>query len=213
MAETPIGEVILKNVRLSFFHGFKPAPVKTNSDGTTRGGNFQASFLMERGTPDGDRNIKKIQKAAALVKEDKWGKKQPKLKPNQVCLRNGDLEDYEGYEGCNFVSTNRRVEDGPPQIVGRDREAVEPGDKQAPYSGCYVNAVVRVWAQDNDHGKRINASLEAVQFLRHGEAFSGAAPVDPNEKFEDLSDDEDDLDPIGDPDDDDDGDDEGASLI
>jgi hypothetical protein len=42
-----------------------------------------------------------------------------------------------------------------------------------PYSGCYVNAVIELWAQDNKFGKRINASLMGVQFLRDGQRLSG----------------------------------------
>jgi hypothetical protein len=47
-----------------------------------------------------------------------------------------------------------------------------------------VNAVIRIWFQDNEHGQRINASLEAVQFLRKGEAF-GATQIDVDDAFDD----------------------------
>ncbi|WP_244126983.1 ssDNA-binding protein, partial [Xylella fastidiosa] len=55
-----------------------------------------------------------------------------------------------------------------------------------PYAGCYVNANIELWAQDNNYGKRINASLGGVQFLRDGEAFAGGG-VASVEDFEDLS--------------------------
>jgi len=54
-----------------------------------------------------------------------------------------------------------------------------------PYSGCYVNANIEVWAQDNSFGKRINAQLKGVQFYRDGDAFSGSAPSSPDE-FDDV---------------------------
>jgi hypothetical protein len=38
--------------------------------------------------------------------------------------------------------------------------------------------------QDNKHGKRANAMLKSVQFLRDGESF-GAAPVNPDDEFDD----------------------------
>ena len=60
----------------------------------------------------------------------------------------------------------------------------QPGGQASPYSGCYVNAVIEVWAQDNEHGKRLNARLKSVQFFKDGEAF-GAAPSNPNEDFTD----------------------------
>jgi hypothetical protein len=34
---------------------------------------------------------------------------------------------------------------------------------------------VEVWAQDNQHGKRINASLLGVQFVRDGEKLAGGS--------------------------------------
>jgi hypothetical protein len=41
------------------------------------------------------------------------------------------------------------------------------------YSGCYVNATIELWPQDNKFGKRINASLMGVQFARDGQRLSG----------------------------------------
>jgi hypothetical protein len=46
--------------------------------------------------------------------------------------------------------------------------------------------VVEIWAQDNNYGKRINASLKGVQFVRDGDAFAGGGAASPDE-FEDLS--------------------------
>lgn len=191
MAEGPVGEVILKNVRLSFFNGFKPSKDRTDKKtGEVIKGNYNANFLLEKGTPETKANLAKIKKAGHDARAKKWGEneeKWPKLKPEKLCLRDGDLEDYDGYENHHYLSANNAKQ---PQIItnrkgkdGKWMEAIE-GAPGAPYSGCYVNALVRIWAQDNEHGKRLNASLEVVQFLRDGDAF-GAAPVDPNEKFTD----------------------------
>ena len=46
-------------------------------------------------------------------------------------------------------------------------------------------------ANINSFGKRINANLYGVQFVKDGEAF-GMGPVDVTDDFDDLSDDEDD---------------------
>jgi hypothetical protein len=54
-----------------------------------------------------------------------------------------------------------------------------------PYGGCYVNASVRLWVQDNAFGKRVNCALAAVQFAGEGKAF-GDAPVDPENEFSNL---------------------------
>lgn len=190
MAETVVGEVILKDVRLSFAHLHEPSKGGKNKEGETVKGSYQARFLMEKGTPGTKANQEKIKKAAHDAKAKEWGEneaKWPKLKPDRVCLRDGDLEDWDGYEGCLYLaaSSNRK-----PQIItnrkSKDNKWIEaaPGGAGDPYSGCHVNALVRLWVQDNEHGKRLNASIEVVQFLRDGQPF-GAAPVDPNEKFGD----------------------------
>jgi hypothetical protein len=36
-----------------------------------------------------------------------------------------------------------------------------------------VDVSIDVWAQDNNYGKRVNASLRGVKFARDGEPFAG----------------------------------------
>lgn len=186
-----IGEVLLRDVRLSFADIYKPAKDRKDSKtGEIIKGKHGANFLMEKGTEGTKANQAKIKKAGHDAKVKKWGANEsswPKLKPEKLCLRDGDLEDYEGYEGNLYLSANSERK---PQVItnrkgkdGRWIEATE-GGQNSPYSGCRVNALVRLWVQDNEHGKRLNASLEVVQFLADGPAF-GAAPVDPNDRFTD----------------------------
>jgi hypothetical protein len=189
-----VGEVRLKNVRLSFAHLFEPQPGKVDERTGVKGEDrWNASFLIDKNTPEGKAELKKVQAAAAEAKTAKWGAPQnwPKLKPDRLCLRDGDLENYDGYDGHYYLAAGRNVktkdgaENPPPVLVDRDPSVALDRKSGKLYSGCYVNAVVRIWAQDDKkYGKRLNASLEAVQFLRHGDAF-GARPVDPMEAFQD----------------------------
>lgn len=190
--------VTLLGVRLSFASLFETNKQKQD-DGTERE-TWKANFLIPKAEADvmmavqnGQRmNIMKALKAAsAAAKEKKWGSedKWPKLKPEKLFLRDGDLEDWDGYEGCFYVSANASVTNRPAVVTNRKDGngrwiMAEPGGAGAPYSGCYVNAVIRVWAQDNEHGKRVNSELKTVQFFKDGDPF-GAAPVDPNEYFSD----------------------------
>lgn len=211
MAETPIGEVMLRNVRLSYGHIFRPQPDKMGDDGKIIKGAYQASFLMDPTTKDGKANLAKLKKAKEQSMKAKWGDKQPKLRPDKICTRNGDDYDGDEYQGMYFVASRNGkqpvVVDNRKDKAGKWIELTESDGR--PYSGCYVNALVRVWSQDNEHGKRVNASLELVQYLKKGDAF-GAAPADPNAAFneDDVSDA--DTDEISDPDADDDGDGEGG---
>lgn len=211
MAETPIGEVILKNVRLSFVALFKPGEPQKNDEGEMVPGKYKANLLNPKeGHDDYDpenhpQNMKKLKAASEQVKTEKWGKpeKWPKFKPEKVFLRDGNLENWDGYEGCFYVSANNPNQ---PVLVDRKKDAkgkwieltVQNGGPRLLYSGAWANVIVRIWAQDHiKHGKRLNASIESVQFLRHGEAFSGAKPVDPNDKFSDSDVGEDEADQLG----------------
>ena len=73
-----------------------------------------------------------------------------------------------------------------PGVVDRDLSPLTAEDGK-PYAGCYVFATIRLWAQDNQWGKRINASLRNVQFIKDGEAF-GEKPVAPDEDFTPVED-------------------------
>ena len=214
MAKLSPGMVMLKNVRLSFASLFEPDEME-NEDGTIRR-TFKANFLIAK-EDDGfsAANLAKIKKAAEEAKATKWGsdkKNWPKLRPDKICLRDGDLEDWDGYAGMWYLSANT-PEKRPPSVVTNRKDAngrwvpAREGEEGCPYSGCYVNALVRIWVQDNKYGKRINASLESVQFRADGEAF-GAAPVDPNDVFDD-----DDVTTEGDMSDDYDDDGDEGSLI
>ena len=178
---TTVGEVILKDVRLSFAQIFRAKAFNDDDSGTPK---FNCSFLIDK--QKGKAAIDMVKAAIREAAKAKWGDDIPKLKPDKFCLRDGDNEEWDGYAGCMYVSASNPHR---PTIVDRDRRPLTEDDGK-PYSGCYVNAVIRVWAQDNKWGKRINASLEAIQFVRHGEAF-GARPVDADEVFDDLGDDAD----------------------
>lgn len=200
------GKVRLKNVRLSFFHGFDPQVFEDKATGEKRE-SFQANFLLQKGTNETKAHLAQMKTVSDAVKKKAWGDDVPKLKPDRVCLRDGDLENWDGYADHFYISSSNTRR---PVIVDRDRSELKKADGK-PYSGCYVNATIRVWAQKSKVAKdgstipnRLNASLEAVQFLRHGEAF-GASAADPNEEFDDISENDDDLDDIngGDAEDDD----------
>ena len=187
MASTNV-EVKLKNVRLSFAHLFKPQKSKDGGDPK-----FNCSFLLDK-TKQRDQ-IDLIKAAINEVKKAKWGDNPPKIKGDKLCLRDGEPADpdsgerealYDGYAGMLYLSASNAKR---PAVVDRDRTPLAEADGR-PYSGCFVNAIVNIWAQDNDYGIRINASLEAVQFVKDGEAF-GAKPIDPNKAFDDLGDDDD----------------------
>ena len=189
------GKVNLKDVRCSFLYIFDQKEGKVDEKTGERGNpSYQGTFLIPKDTKEGKALKAKIEAVIEEVKKAKWGNNIPKLKPEKLCLRDGDLEAYEGYAGHWYVSSSNPQQ---PVIVDRDRTELTKGNGGPAklFSGAFANVTLRIWAQDNTHGKRVNASLEGIQYYRKGDAF-GAKPIDPNEEFEDLSDDDADLDSI-----------------
>lgn len=177
--------ITLKNVRLSFPSLFKARAFSSsgNSQGNQQEPKFSATFLLDVKKNAAD--IKAIKDGIAAALAEVYGNKVPKgFKP---CLRSGtEKPETDGYgEGIMFVSASNARR---PSVVDRDLTPLTEQDGK-PYAGCYVNAVIRLWVQDNAWGKRVNASLSAVQFVKDGEVF-GEKPIDPNEVFENLGDDE-----------------------
>lgn len=50
--------------------------------------------------------------------------------------------------------------------------------KEMFYPGCVVSIMIRPWAQNNEFGKKINASLVAVKFMKDGERLGGEQMTD-----------------------------------
>lgn len=168
-------QITLLNVRGSFMDIFR---AKAVNDGEPR---FSANFLLDK-VKDA-KQIKKVEDAIdALLKEKNKGKKLP---VDKVCLRDGDEKDYDGYEGQMFISAANKKR---PTVVDRDKSPLAEEDGK-PEAGDYINAVIRLWWQDNKFGKRVNASLEVVQYVKEGVRF-GAPKVDLDEALPALVDDE-----------------------
>ena len=170
-----MSKITLKNVRLSFPSLWRKAVF----DGKDT--KYEATFLLDK--EEHAEKIAEIDKAIkAMVKEALKG---AKLKDDKICLRDGDLEIYDGYKGCmSFKASNGRR----PLVIDRDRSPLTEDDGK-PYAGCYVNATVELWVHNNQFGKRINANLLGVQFVADGEAFGGGGSVADVDDFEELEDD------------------------
>ena len=169
----------LSNVRLAFPVLFEARTV--NGEGKPA---FSASFLL---SPE-DPQVKTLTAAIDQVAKEKWGAKADAMlkqmrAQDKVCLHDGDLKsNYDGFEGSLYVSARSATR---PLVIDRDKSPLTEADGR-PYAGCYVNCSIELWPQDNNYGKRVNASLRGVQFYRDGDAFAGGAPASQDE-FEDVA--------------------------
>jgi hypothetical protein len=172
-------KIKLTDVRLSFAQLFDAKTV--NGEGKPA---FSATFLIKPNDPQ----VKMINEAIDAVAKEKWGAKaDANLKimrtADKVCLHNGDLKaNYDGFEGMLFVSARNPIR---PLVVDANKTPLT-AESGKPYSGCYVNASIELWPQDNNYGKRVNATLMGVQFFRDGESFSGGG-VASEDDFDDVT--------------------------
>lgn len=169
----------LENVRLAFPVLFEPKTV--NGEGKPA---FSAALLID----PADAQVKAINAAIDQIAKEKWGAKvEAVLKTlratDKVALHDGDLKSsYDGFPGNLYVSARSTTR---PLVIDKDKSPLTEQDGK-PYAGCFVNASIELWAQDNNYGKRVNASLRGVQFLRDGDAFAGGGAAS-EEEFDEIT--------------------------
>lgn len=181
-AKKSIGLIHVSNVRFSYFYGFEPFTAQPSRQNPNPKPVYTVHGLLTPDHPD----LVKIAQTIELVGEAKWKDKWPVIKAglkgaDKLCLHKGDVTKAgkPEYAGLYFISASNSR---PFTIVDADRTPLREKDGK-PYSGCYGNLIVDIWAQDNNFGQRINATVTGAQFLRHAEAFGGGAQAAAPEEF------------------------------
>lgn len=189
-------KIKMKDVRLSFPRLFDP---KSFTEGQPP--RFEGSFLLDPSDKAHKKVIDKIAETAEEILLEQFKGEIPKTV--ECCFQYADGETaieigslkwrgkpktYDGYEGMFVISSSNKTR---PTVVDRDLTPLAETDGK-PYAGCFVNATITLWVQDNQYGKRVNANLRAVQFVSDGDAF-GVRPVDAEEEFDVLDGDDDDF--------------------
>jgi len=164
-------KISIKNARLSFPSLFKKASFDGNE------GKYEATFLFPKS------DTKTYDAVMVAIEECKKANKL-KVASDKLCIKDGDEVEYDGYEGMWAVkaSNNKR-----PTAVNRDRTPLVEADEVL-YAGCYVNAIIEPWGQNNKYGKRVNANLLGVQFVKDGEPFGDGGTSASTDDFDDIED-------------------------
>ena len=170
--------VHLNEVRLSFPQLFK---AKAFGQGEPT---FSAVFLLDPKIKAHKAKIEEIMEHLERLAKDRL--KLKNIKGIRVPLREPNLKSYDGWEDMYSFHAGSRMR---PTVINRRKELLAEEDDVI-YGGCYVNATASLWVQNNDYGRAINSDLRGVQFVRDGERFSARRPVDLDEEFEDLGEDE-----------------------
>lgn len=196
-------KIILRNVRLAFPDLWAPKAFRAGDDPR-----YGATFIFGRDHSDKcqvfldgnnetptvvDGALAAVQKAIKTVAQEAWKDKSEQVlksiehNSNKFCFGDGDTKsEYDGFEGNMFI-TGRAKQENTPKIVGLDGKPITR-EKGVIYAGCYVNAVLDVWAQDNPtHGKGMRCGFLGLQYFRDGDAFGAGAKASEDD-FEDLSD-------------------------
>jgi len=186
-------EIMLKDVRLSFPDLGEPQRYQDNPSNAPRWG---ATLLV----PEDSAQRKLVDKAVRDVLTEKFGAKckaTSKKTAQQVlddlideiladkkasAWVDGNKKPYDGYDGNMALTAYRYADKGRPIVMDNDMSPIYaadntlmPGKGGRIYGGCYVNAKVEIWAQDNKNGKGVRATLMAIQRNRAGDAFGGGA--------------------------------------
>jgi len=164
----------LQGVRLSFPDVFKAVEYQTG-DGKFR---FNATLLVVPGSKE-DKATRDAIKAEALAA---YGKKADALlkswenNANKFCYLDGNLKEYDGYEGMMYLACHTKTR---PLLLDENKNPLSEEDGK-PYAGCYVNALVSIYAQKGENAG-IRASFSGLQFARHGDAFSSGKAATPDD--------------------------------
>lgn len=101
--------------------------------------------------------------------------KKVKVASDKLFIKDGDKYYEEKPECANRYVISAREESRPTlrDAKGRKLDATEDKEliKELFYGGAVVSILINPWLQDNKYGKRINANLRAVRFVRDGEPF------------------------------------------
>lgn len=170
-----MSKLLLKNVRLSF-----PSLFAHEQYAGEDTGKFAATFLIAKSDT---KTVAAIEAACKQALIEKFGDKIPK--GFKLPIVDGDDKEYQGYADHFSIkaSTKKR-----PTLVNRDKTPIVEEDGIL-YGGCYVNASLDIWVMDNSYGKKVLASLNAIQFVKDGEAFaSGSNGADDFDTLDDEDD-------------------------
>lgn len=184
-------KIMLRNVRLSYEHIFKPTSFEEGGDPK-----YSATFIIPKDHPD----LPAVKRAffeagqesfaAEFTKAGTWPRGFTcSLKDADVATDSlGEIlaEKNESYKGCYILEANSSKR---PVAINRNKAAVAEEDGII-YSGCYVNASLAAAGYTYGKVKKgVKAYLNGVQFVKDGERFGADAMGD----FDALDGDEDDF--------------------
>lgn len=152
--------------RLAFCHLHKMTYFEGSKDGR-----YETQVLID---PD-SASAKELNASVDAIKTATF---KGKLPAEKICVRPGEDYDYDSHQGQIVLRCSRKRT--PPLLLRADGKTRVETDDGTFFAGAICKVKVRLWAQDNQFGKRINAELQGVQFIADdGTSFgAGGNPSD-----------------------------------
>jgi len=180
--------IYLSDVRLSFPHITEPQVSKNQQTGKERIA-YNADFILPKDHP----GLAQFMARFGAMAQEKW-KENAQNAMQRIhaerktrCYGSGEekvnaktFQVYSGYVGMMYISASSERK---PQIIQADGSPLDASNTMAyrdltskMYAGCRVNAAIKPWLQQNEHGIGVRSDFVAIQFLRDDEPFGEGAP-------------------------------------
>jgi Protein of unknown function (DUF2815) len=191
-----MGQIVkLKNVRGAFMVLGEPEFFGGSKQKPTDKRRWSATALI----PAADPQKKLVDEALIAVAKEQWPQKwQQKLAnilpdPKGCCFTDGNRKpDYDGFPGHWALTAHRTEDKGRPIVFDNDKSPIYKtnnelyeGKAGRIFSGCFINMHVEIWAQENNQGAGLRATLQGIQRYGVGPAFGGGRAPNPDD-FDEL---------------------------
>lgn len=179
------GCIRIDNVRGSYVHADKP--FKKKGDPDDKVSKYSMVGLLPKATHEEAREaIEKFIKG--LLKDNK----DAKVGKKDWFIRDGDDSAKDEQQDCWTVNASEARK---PKCRDRSGEIVDETEEIAEMfrSGYWFNMLIRPWFQDNEHGKKVNAGLVGIQFVKKDKTF-GQGDIDESDAWDEVEGDDDDED-------------------
>lgn len=192
----------LTNMRLSFPNLFTPQEMTGDNGQKTK--KYNCTLLWPKSVAltgiKADGTELDVMTEAVRVATEEWGDKAIEFIKSEIIKSprlDGDGKQgvnkntgarHAGYEGHYFLRASA-TEQYPPEMysdkLGADNKLVKLTDPKALYPGCYVHAVVNLFAWENAKGgKGLSFGLSMIQFAKDGDRLGGDGGAKPDAFFQ-----------------------------
>lgn len=174
----------LSDVVLSF-----PCLIEARASTEGSQAKFSGDFILAPNHPGFQQFMQRVAQVAQLKWDENAGPVLQMIQSDRKmrCYGSGQekidkktFKPFTGYDGQMYISANNDIQ---PRMIQLDGSLADPANTmlcqalaRKLYGGCHVNAAVKIWPQENKHGRGIRCELVAVQFFKDGTPFGDAIP-------------------------------------